>query len=409
MNDTKSLLELTSQCVRCGLCLPHCPTYQLNQAEPESPRGRIALLAASAQAEVSFVPSIQQHIDNCLACGHCERVCPAGVQYNTLLIAGRAHLNQVHPISWRKKIGITLVETPILRNACYGMIRCLQKLRLWNSCIAVTALLSKKIARAMKIIPLKKKLSSRSRDLIAGSVRGTQAFTLGKVLLFPGCSGHIFNQDTLHAAKNLLAVWGYDWIEPPSALCCGALSAHAGLSQRTMQRSAQHLAPLCAKQKISHILMIATGCSSFAKNFTSVAPSLHVLDIQQFLLDHWPTTPLHFKKNLLRIGVHSPCTQTNGLNNPQLSYALLSRLPNVVLIPFGENTCCGASGTYFLEHPEKSNDFAKQLLTQQLLSKCDIIVTSNIGCQLHFQNFFRQQGLFMKICHPIEILLHALC
>jgi len=39
--------QLTN-CMRCGFCLPACPTFRETGLEPESPRGRIALMKAVA-------------------------------------------------------------------------------------------------------------------------------------------------------------------------------------------------------------------------------------------------------------------------------------------------------------------------------------------------------------------------
>jgi glycolate oxidase iron-sulfur subunit len=392
------LTELTSQCVRCGLCLPHCPTYQQSKEEPESPRGRIALLAASAHAEVSWQPSVQHHIDQCLACGHCERVCPAKVRYSEILIRGRAQLLKQHALSWKKKCMIRLIETATLRNLCYTIISSVQTLRLWNSCIAITALFSKKLSQAMQLIPT----HHEPRVFLP---QQHQPITPQKVLLFSGCSGKNFGQATLASAKKLLLEWGYNWLEPMPDLCCGALSAHAGLPQHRAEHTVKILNQLCHEQKIAHIILFATGCSSFSQTWSGLHPSIQVTDIQQFLQDHWPTRALTLNSKPLRVGVHSPCTQTNGLNNARLSYNLLSHLPNAILIPFGENTCCGASGTYMFEHPAQAAQFAEKLLTQQLLDQCDIIVTSNIGCQLHFKNFLRKKKSFLRVCHPIELLL----
>src|SRR6185503_16542613 len=85
-----ALLALADRCVACGLCLPHCPTYRLDATETESPRGRIAYMKALAGQNLAPTPRGDLHLDHCLGCRRCEGVCPAGVEYGALLLAGRA-------------------------------------------------------------------------------------------------------------------------------------------------------------------------------------------------------------------------------------------------------------------------------------------------------------------------------
>jgi ferredoxin len=63
--------------VQCGLCLPACPTYRLEQLETESPRGRIALARGWALDLANPTASGDAHLDHCLGCRSCEVVCPA--------------------------------------------------------------------------------------------------------------------------------------------------------------------------------------------------------------------------------------------------------------------------------------------------------------------------------------------
>ena len=87
--NTQDIIDAADQCVMCGLCLPHCPTYTLAQTEPESPRGRIALVRALYEGKLESSQSITSHLDHCLTCMNCERVCPANVDYEKIIDAGR--------------------------------------------------------------------------------------------------------------------------------------------------------------------------------------------------------------------------------------------------------------------------------------------------------------------------------
>jgi glycolate oxidase iron-sulfur subunit len=91
--DTSKLRGLASDCVHCGFCLPACPTYQLWGEEMDSPRGRIHLMTQVLDgAELS--PAAVEHFDRCLGCMACVTACPSGVQYDRLIEAARAWIEE---------------------------------------------------------------------------------------------------------------------------------------------------------------------------------------------------------------------------------------------------------------------------------------------------------------------------
>lgn len=80
--------QLTN-CMRCGFCLPACPTFQETGVEAESPRGRIALMKAVADGVMQPDQAFRNQMDHCLGCRACEPVCPADVKYGQLIEQAR--------------------------------------------------------------------------------------------------------------------------------------------------------------------------------------------------------------------------------------------------------------------------------------------------------------------------------
>src|SRR5579883_2791588 len=77
-------LDNALACIRCGLCLSVCPTYQISFAEEEGPRGRIAMARAVAEGHVPLSDDIVEHSQTCLLCDACTAICPAGVRMEPL-------------------------------------------------------------------------------------------------------------------------------------------------------------------------------------------------------------------------------------------------------------------------------------------------------------------------------------
>jgi glycolate oxidase iron-sulfur subunit len=85
--------DVFNQCVRCGLCLPTCPTYVETLVETSSPRGRIALIRAVAEERLDLTsPGFMHQMSECLDCRACEAVCPSGVRYGELLEPARTQI-----------------------------------------------------------------------------------------------------------------------------------------------------------------------------------------------------------------------------------------------------------------------------------------------------------------------------
>ena len=90
--------EALDNCIRCGMCLPTCPTYVLTGRERSSPRGRISLIRAVAEGNLPVdSPIFEQEMGDCLGCLNCVTACPAGVRYGELLEGARAQLARKQP------------------------------------------------------------------------------------------------------------------------------------------------------------------------------------------------------------------------------------------------------------------------------------------------------------------------
>src|SRR3954447_19496753 len=86
--------SVLQQCIHCGMCLPTCPTYDTTKRERNSPRGRIALMRAVADGELSVSTEFAEEMSYCLGCLACQTACPAGVNYAELFETARSDIEQ---------------------------------------------------------------------------------------------------------------------------------------------------------------------------------------------------------------------------------------------------------------------------------------------------------------------------
>ena len=217
---TDDLLAAADRCVKCGLCLPYCPTYNKTGNENESPRGRIALVQAWASHSLPASPRLLTHIDNCLLCRACERVCPASVPYGRLIDQFRF---QASPA----------VRTSIALKLLRAMVRSPALIRASQRALALYRRIGAGLGKGKRLQPLQRQLpaAGRPRRKTNKLYRTTRAVK-GDVGLFKGCLGELLDPETLHAAIAVLHHAGYNVHLPEGQTCCGALDLHSGELQQ---------------------------------------------------------------------------------------------------------------------------------------------------------------------------------
>jgi glycolate oxidase iron-sulfur subunit len=388
-----SVLELkdTDQCVMCGLCLPHCPTYVLTRDEGDSPRGRIALMQALGQESIDIGNErLAFHLDRCLGCRACEAMCPSHVPFMDLMDAARAEVNRVQGID---RYGMPAKQL-------LAMAASPAKMRL----AAATA---GGIGFLMRHVPLSGNWA-RVRDLFPNSANESlhvhQKPGKGKpAYLFAGCMGDLAERETLGAAERLLVALGHEVLRSGSAGCCGAMHRHAGQPQQADDLRQKNLEAF-DEYPDAPVLSVATGCSAQLKSYPEAFSKRH-FEIMAYLASlQWPKE-IEFAPLEEQVAIHIPCTQRNVLKDKSSTRALLERIPGIVLseLPLSSG-CCGAGGLNMLNQSEIGEALLEHSIEWLSREQPCYVVSTNIGCTLHIQAAIRHSGLNCEVVHPLWLL-----
>jgi glycolate oxidase iron-sulfur subunit len=391
---TARIAALADECVKCGLCLPHCPTYALDATETESPRGRIALAAVGTSGAVPAGFDLRLHLDHCLACMACERVCPVPVHYGPLLVETRAALP---PAKARPRFLLGVLSRPRLLRAAKGLARWTFAPH-WAPQLA-RALLPKDAAlrAAIGLLPvLPRESGIGSNDSKTAAARGT-------VALFGGCVQGVFEREAQDAAERLLRGAGFD-VTRIDNVCCGSLAAHTGDAPR-----AQHLmARVYAAFERSGATALITTTPGCLGTLRAALPNARVEEALGFISAH--ADELKFRPSSMRALLHLPCTQVNVARNGDAVRRLLARIPGLQIdVLSTQAQCCGAAGSHMLEFPTRAAAYRKKVLAMLPQPAPDILLTSNIGCRLHLAAGLRERRDRLPIEHPLTFLARVLC
>lgn len=435
---TKTLLAEANRCVSCGLCLPYCPTYRLTMSEADSPRGRIALMSGVASGNLPMNGRFVQHMDRCLTCRACEAVCPNNVAYGQLIDAAREMIATSSPElhagtvrtkkNWlRKWLEREFIAKPFRIDRMRSFFRFYQKTGFQKWLQKSNSLGKAKLTKLAAQVPptvINPYISDNATETANGwqVVYPAVGKPCGKVGLFLGCVSRLADVETLNSAIFVLNRLGYTVYVPSTQTCCGALHQHSGEVAKAAMLAWQNKKAF-GELNLSKIITTASGCgvqltechalkaqehchnNDAVENDSSTDFSSCIVDVSKFLETANGWDEVEIRPLASRIAVHDPCSLCNGLRDQAYVYMLLAHIPGIELIPLaGNDQCCGAAGTYFIDQP----DFAMKLQAEKIsaVNDSDIryLATSNIGCSLHIASGLRAAGSTVEVLHPVTLL-----
>ena len=362
-------LSATDRCVKCGLCLPHCPTFTLTGNEADSPRGRISLMQALDQPPVAWSPGLFQHLDRCLQCQACEAMCPSGVPFGQLMDNARSRLEPHRQRSWSGRLlrrsGLRLLASPRWSGALSMFVSAYRRTGL-HWLIARLPGTPQMLRRLDRLLP---EPSKPTRKLTVAPGAGAK----GSVHLFRGCMGNALDAGTLQAAQQLLEQLGYRVDTNTAQNCCGALHQHNGEPAIAAQLARANVAAFAVDQ--APVLATASACSAHLQQYSTLFPdtgafSGRAWDILHFLAEQGQGG-VQFLPLPETVAVHIPCSHRNSLGQAGDIIEVLEWIPEIALLPINPaSSCCGAAGSYMLSQPELSEQLREPVLDRIAASGC---------------------------------------
>ena len=415
--------SVVQQCMHCGLCLPTCPTYDATKLERHSPRGRIALMRSIADNRLEMSKLFAEEMYFCLGCLACMTACPAGVNYAELFEHARAEAESSGVLRSPKRdlirvFAIRWLFMDLSRLDLLGrLLRLYQNLGFQNLVrrTGILRLLPRRLRELEAMTP--NICSEFSSDLIApvSPAKGPRRY---RVAMLTGCAQDLIFSDVNRDTVEVLTRNGCEVITPAEQSCCGSLHAHNGEWELACELARKQLDQF-PPEHFDAIITNAGGCGSHLKHYRSLLaddPAYReraadwdskVKDIHEWLMQIGIEPPVCNSDDLV-VTYHESCHLAHGQKITAQPRQLLRLIPYLRLVELPEsNWCCGSAGVYNLTQPEMADTLLQRKLNHIRSTGATTVATGNPGCLLQLVNGAKQQGMTLRVVHPITLLAEA--
>ncbi|MCX8030642.1 MAG: (Fe-S)-binding protein [Thermodesulfovibrionales bacterium] len=381
-----------SNCVRCGKCKAHCPTYLENPSESMSSRGRIAIINKFNGGQLQFSNKLYESLYSCILCGSCSKACPMRIEITESIYEIRKKLKE-----HKKNIFLDNFLKFVFKSHHQTFLT-LKVLKLIADIPKINALYPFKYLNRYGVIKVNNAL--RGKNFVYKTIDSK-----ARIAMFTGCLVNCLFTSYGKNLINLLNTMGYDVILPAAEVCCGAPLLEAGLEGDAMKLAEMNLHAF-KNLNVQYTICLCPTCIHFIKNIYSkyLGQSIeNAIDISTFLIlkkeefKQLLIKGLEGKKFKEKIVYHDPCHLKNSLSIYNEPRKVLNYMGFNILEP-SESGCCGFGGSFGLNFEKLSESILNRRLSAY--KDADMVVTACPGCVLQLNT----GGRSLKISHIIDLL-----
>jgi len=408
-------------CIKCGLCIAHCPVYKELLVEEATPRGKVQLSRYLSEGGLDLSEDVKDaFFSTCLLCGSCVANCPSGVHGDHLFSGVRWRAVQRYGIDWKKKMMFQLLASKWKMSTSAWFGRWARKM------FGGPWIESKLNAGALNVerIPA---FNEKPFSETVPEVVKPEGETRGRVLYFHGCATNYLYGDIGQAVVDVLKKMGVEVIIPKDQSCCGLPIFMSGDRETSLQCIRDTL-KIFASEDVDAVVVDCATCGAALKNeYSHLLKDLRELgeqvtdgeikaaellsakmqDVTVFIDAHKEWLPkLDGNGKKIRVTYHDPCHLVKGQKISAQPRNVLKAIPGVEYVELpGASDCCGGGGSFQVEHAETSQKITKRKVDNIRETGAQVLTTCCPGCNLTISNHLDPA---IRVLHPVQLLQEAL-
>ncbi|MEM2922067.1 MAG: (Fe-S)-binding protein [Candidatus Bathyarchaeia archaeon] len=385
MPTLSDYVEEVQRCMRCGFCRTLCPSFSYIGWETSSPRGRMQLLKAYLDGQMSMNDAVKERIYECTLCGYCLWRCPAGVKTIDVLKAARGHLLEMDKgLEGSKGLRRNLA----MEHNIYGLQH---DTRIdWLS---------------YPWIGLKDKAQVGKKG--------------AEILYFVGCVCSYSGKKNMtgKATMQILDKTGANWtLLGKEEWCCGDPALLIGDLQYAIE-AAKHNVEKARSLGIERVVTSCAGCYHTWKEeypkLLGESLDIEVQHIVQYIEESLKHGKLKIAHELKAIATyHDPCELSRLGGVIEEPRRVLKSIPGLEFRELPKNRyvsrCCGGGGDLKILKPELSMKIGERRIREAFDIDASLVVSGCPACELQLMDAAQSIGKPIQVLNIAEVVARTI-